>query len=55
MSIFQSHSLGVKTEQFASDDHDDFMDSDFGLSHDLDDCNETGDQMSSCVFSKIFS
>lgn len=35
--------MGVKTEQIATDDNDDFMDSDFGLSNDLDDCSETGD------------
>lgn len=40
--ILQSHSLGVKTEQFAPDDNDGFMDSDFGP-NDLDDCNETGE------------
>ncbi|XP_049885026.1 zinc finger protein 260-like isoform X2 [Pectinophora gossypiella] len=37
---YQGDSLGVKTEQFVSEDHDDFMDSDFGLSNDVEECND---------------
>lgn len=44
--------MDVKTEQFAADDNDDFMDSDFGLTNDLDDCSETGEFQ--FIFSGMF-
>ncbi|KAJ2954348.1 hypothetical protein O0L34_g2606 [Tuta absoluta] len=55
--LFQTDHLGVKTEQFNSEDND-FMDSDFGLGHDLDasdiepvkkEKHESGSNRSTCV------